>query len=737
MVIENNININGDDGVNTTASIFKEILLALKRLDDLLKQAVNTAQTIHCSQTAADPFRGLYISDTDVEQLLDSEPCSFTLNSEGKIYKDSVLEITGNDSRLTWLKKTFNLSSFDLDLILITIAPEIDLRYEKLYAYLQDDVTRKRPTVDLALNLLCATPEEKLARRDHFASNAPLIQQSLAHLFSDPNHTQPSLLSHYLKIDDQIVRFLLGHGGLDSRLVSFCQILVPQVSFEELPLDDEIKQSLPVLVNQARGERWPLRLYFQGPHGAGKRWVAEAMAGEMGELLLVADLLQISETKTIFDQTLKLLFREALLQDAVLFLDGVDLFFSNDRTNQYNRLMDVLSTDMGITILAGIKPWVPSGRVPTGVITVNFPIPYFIQRKGYWRAKLYEGGIRLNGNNLDALAGRFRLTPGQIAEAVSVASNHARWRTDSESASNSTLQINGQPTLSELLAAARAQSGHDLGTLARKFEPAYTWDDIVLPEDTIAQLREICQWVKHRHRVLTEWGFDRKLSMGKGTNALFAGPTGTGKTMTAEIIANELGLDVYKIDLAGVVSKYIGETEKNLDRIFSAAENSNAILFFDEADALFGKRSEVRDSHDRYANIEISYLLQKMEEYEGITILATNLRQNLDESFVRRLAFTIFFPFPDEASRKRVWEIIWPQKTPLADNLDLDFMAHQFKLSPGNIKNIALASAYMAVDDGGQVLMPHLLQDTQREYQKMGKTLTMEELSPSHQEIAL
>jgi SpoVK/Ycf46/Vps4 family AAA+-type ATPase len=198
--------------------------------------------------------------------------------------------------------------------------------------------------------------------------------------------------------------------------------------------------------------------------------------------------------------------------------------------------------------------------------------------------------------------------------------------------------------------------------------------------------------------------------------------------MAAEIIANALQLDLYKIDLSGVVSKYIGETEKNLDRIFAAAENANAILFFDEADALFGKRSEVRDSHDRYANIEISYLLQKMEEYEGITIMATNLRQNLDESFVRRLAFTIHFPFPDEVDRRRIWDGIWPVETPVASDIDLDFLAHQFKLSGGNIKNIALAAAFLAAEDGSMVTMAHLIQATRREYQKLGKPLGAAEL---------
>jgi SpoVK/Ycf46/Vps4 family AAA+-type ATPase len=238
----------------------------------------------------------------------------------------------------------------------------------------------------------------------------------------------------------------------------------------------------------------------------------------------------------------------------------------------------------------------------------------------------------------------------------------------------------------------------------------------------------MCQRVTHRQRVLGDWGFDRKLSLGKGVNALFAGPSGTGKTMAAEIIANELGLDLYKINLAGVVSKYIGETEKNLDRIFTAAENANAILFFDEADALFGKRSEVRDSHDRYANIEISYLLQKMEQYEGIAILATNLRQNLDDAFVRRLAFTIHFPFPNETQRREIWTKTWPAAVPLGSDVDLDFLATQFKLSGGNIKNIALASAFLAAADGGVVSMEHLCHATQREYQKLGKVLSDAEL---------
>jgi SpoVK/Ycf46/Vps4 family AAA+-type ATPase len=237
----------------------------------------------------------------------------------------------------------------------------------------------------------------------------------------------------------------------------------------------------------------------------------------------------------------------------------------------------------------------------------------------------------------------------------------------------------------------------------------------------LAQLREICDYVKYRPVVFEKWGFDRKISMGKGLNVLFCGPSGTGKTMAAEIMSRELGFDLYKIDLSTLISKYIGETEKNLSRIFREAESSNAILFFDEADALFGKRSEVRDSHDRYANIEISYLLQKMEAYDGMVILATNLRKNMDDAFVRRMHFAVEFPFPGYPERRRIWQQIWPSELPQGTDLDLDVMAHQLEVAGGNIRNIALAAAFLAAADGQVVRMDHIAHAARREYQKMGK----------------
>ena len=309
------------------------------------------------------------------------------------------------------------------------------------------------------------------------------------------------------------------------------------------------------------------------------------------------------------------------------------------------------------------------------------------------------------------LASQFRLTPGQIHDAVA-------WAEQRHAMQGGQQAI----TLAELYAACRSQSHHKLGDLAIKVEPHYGWDDLVLPAEKLEQLTEICSQMAHRSRVFGEWGFQRKLSHGRGLSALFGGPSGTGKTMAAEVMAHALQLDLYKIDLSGVVSKYIGETEKNLARVFQEAESSNAILFFDEADALFGKRTKISDAHDRYANIETSYLLQRMEAYEGMVILATNLRENMDEAFTRRIKFIIDFPFPDVASRKLIWQTHFPRQTPVSTDLDYDWLAQQFQITGGNIKNIVLGAAFCAAANGGTINMMHVLHGARREFEKIGKS---------------
>ena len=483
-----------------------------------------------------------------------------------------------------------------------------------------------------------------------------------------------------------------------------------------------------MLVSKNRGEGTALNLYFQGQRKTGKKRTAEALAGGAGMRLLVLDLPLAFHAAADFEELVRVLFREARLQNAIVYIDDFDILRGEEQSIHLRQLLNFLNDHSGITILAGALPCIPDGLARPGLIPVSFAFADVSCRQACWEANLAREGLTLSRADVSALAGRFQVTPRQIEDAVACARNQARWRTAAESVDPAGGGTVNQPSIHEMFAAARAQSGSQLDSLAQKVATQNSWEDIVLPEDAVAQLREICQRVLCRWRVMHDWGFDRKLSTGRGVSTLFAGPAGTGKTMAAEVVANELGLDLYKIDLSGVVSKYIGETEKNLSRIFAAAENTNGILFFDEADALFGKRSEVRDSDDRYANIEILYLLQRMEQYEGVAILATNLRSNLDEAFVRRLAFTVHFPLPDEGSRRRLWARVIPAATPVAADVDFDLLAAQFKLSGGNIRNIAIAASFLAAADGDLVTMAHVLQATRREYQKMGKTLSQAEL---------
>ena len=546
---------------------------ALERLDRRLERAVAVAQGVYGPDSAGDPFRGLYINADEVERLLAQPPGTPTLAGDPFAPEDD--DPAEESAAFRWLRETYDLTRFDLDLVLIALAPEIDLRYERLYAFLQNDVTRRRPSVDLALNLLCATTETKLARRAHFAADAPLLRRHLLHLLPDPNHTHPPLLAHTLKLDPQVVEWLLGQESLDSRLVPLCRWVAPAGSLSELPLPAGMRDGLEGLVLQARVTRRPLRLYFQAVPGSGTTAIAAAVAEAAGMPLLAVRgaALATAEDATAIPP---LLVRAARFDRAALYIEGLDALRGPDQQPIYEALLAALDDHPGLVILTGEEAWLDE-RAAAGdggdeVITVPFPLPDAPHRGEYWRAALAAAGYVLPDPDLETLAARFRLTPGQIAAAVATAQSQGRWLAALAGDPPDPLGRAIPLTTADLFAAARAQSGHDLAALARKIRPGSTWADLVLPADALAQLREICQRVGLRRPGARRLGLRPAAGLGKGLTALFAGPSGTGKTMAAEVIARELGLDLYKIDLSGVVSKYIGETEKNLDRIFSAAE---------------------------------------------------------------------------------------------------------------------------------------------------------------------
>jgi AAA+ superfamily predicted ATPase len=684
------------------------LLPALRRLDALLAQLFAAVQSRGGMGMAA--LQGLYVSSEEVGQLLARDACAPGFGGGGR----SLVEPSPELAHLVRLQHRFDLDAFDLDMILIALAPELDLRYERLYGFLQDDVTRRRATVDLALNLRTSSVEEKATRLAHFAPDAALIRHAVLHLVPDPAHVQPPLLANYLKLDQQIIDAVLGRGGLDFRLSSFCRLVDARPGLDRLPLKPEIARALRTLGRRAHDLCQPLTLFFHGAQDAGQSAAAEALAGELGLNLLHANLTKAGDPADDFDATLSLLLREAWLKDAILYVDGVDGPRREQWIRSYRRLPEA-----GIVILTGAQAWTPGDA---DVVSVAWGALDFEMRRTCWQANLSNVELSLSRPDLGALAGRFRLTSGQIAKAVANARNQAVWRAATRGRPHPGGPDPGPKLdLADLFAGARVQSGSELGTLTRKVTPRHAWEELILPADQAAQLREICDQAKLRHVVYGGWGFDRKLSTGKGLNVLFTGPPGTGKTMAADVIAGELQLDLYQIDLSQVVSKYIGETEKNLERIFAAAENANAILFFDEADALFGKRSEVKDAHDRFANIEIGYLLQKMEQHEGVVILATNLRQNFDEAFLRRLHSIVEFPFPDEHFRGRIWQAVFPSEAPLSEDLDVSFLAREVRMAGGGIKNIALTAAFYAAADGRAIAMEHIVRAARREHRKVGR----------------
>lgn len=718
----------------------------LRRLDLLIYLQVLDQRNRQSLTNPLERFKGLVITEEEINCLLGEDMnllsdknlsnhdnpknqplmnALYLLESQIQLRRAASIK-EGIYLSLPHLSQLFHLTPFEEQCLLICLAPELDRKYEKLYAYLQDDVTRKKPSVDMVLNLLCQTMQEKLTARLAFDPQATLLKYRLIQIIDNAPDGPIPLLSRFLKLDDRIVNFLINFGQVDARLASLGEIISSQKKWNQVMVTEGIRNRMQSFVSsyftQKKSLRQKIIFYFYGPYGTEKRSLAEATCHDLGLSLIIGDVRKMLDGPLAFGEAIGLLCREAILQKAALCLEHFDYLLSDDDKHYVHlkALLKEIQSFSGLTLfLLGNRPWYPQGFLNEHIfITIEFQIPDDKDRKRFWES-CFGGRYQLaNDVDLGALAGKFRFTPGQIQDAIITARNYAYWSSPEGT----------QITMEYLYTACRAQSNQKLSTLAHKIKPKYTWDEIVLPDDALAQMREMCQRVAYRHRVLGDWGFDRKLSQGKGVNALFLGPSGTGKTMAVEIIANELGLDLYKVDLSGVVSKYIGETEKNLDRIFTATTNANAILFFDEADALFGKRSEVRDSHDRYANIEISYLLQKMEEYEGVSILASNLGQNLDEAFIRRLAFTIHFPFPDDTNRRHIWEKIWPEETPLGDGVDLDFLARQFKMSGGNIKNIALSAAFLAANDGGTITMTHLLHATRREYQKMGKFLSESEL---------
>jgi hypothetical protein len=631
-----------------------------------------------------DPFRGLYLSDAVVDSLLTDTPPPPQVERKRRIDVESSAdhaEAAGAEIRLRRLAHTASLSDVDIELLVICLLPDLDSRFERLYGYLNDDVTRRRATVGLALELADRLPLDATAR-GRLAPGAPLVDNALVLI----EEADRPFLTRAIRVPDRVTAHLLGDEHPD-----------PTVSdlLSEPHCHPTVQSG--ALSNAFRAGQW--LCYMQDPVGAfGIATAADALVAS-GWSVLCCDASRLAALQDI-SSAVAVLRREAMLRHAGLIVSPIEALAS------HHEVIRQLIRLRGPLVLAGASAWDPrwSESVPLVVDASRLTLE---ERISLWHKEL--GGLAREVD-VDDIAAQFVFGPQQVAAAVRSATATARL-------------TNGVPTARDVRRGARLQNAAGLERLARRIEPAVAWPDLILPDKAVGKLHELAIRARHRERVLSDWGMRRGGGRGIGVTALFAGDSGTGKTMAAEVIAADLGLDLYAVNLATVVDKYIGETEKNLERIFTEASNVSAVLLFDEADAIFGKRSEVRDAHDRYANIESAYLLQRMETFDGVAILTTNLRANIDDAFTRRLDIVVDFPMPDDEARLALWQRCLAPPAPTLGDLDLESYARSFPLSGGNIRSAAITAAYLAAGSDSPIDDSHVLAAIQQEYRKMGRLL--------------
>jgi len=600
------------------------------------------------------------------------EPGDGTVTARAAL--DELTAAMPGPSALDRLAGLYGLSAFERDVLLLTAADELDTRVGAVCAA-SGGTGHDHPTFGLALALL---------EEPHWSATTPQRPLRAARLIEVGTDVTGRLIGAPLHLDERVLHHLLGSAGPDRRLRPY---LVP-VRRPAAPLPASLARAGTRLREDwARGSQ-VVTLY--GPEPRDLAAVVSAAAGEAPVYLVpAADVpAGIADRETFA----ALWAREALLDGAILVLDC----HSGGPAEQTAVAALVARLDAPVVVVAADP--LPLGRPGTAIAVGR---PDRTEQRALWRAVL-NGSAEANLPAIDQATMQFDLGYTDIADSAADTAADGLW------------------------ALCRVRSRSRLDELARRVEPRATWRDLVLPADQTALLRDITTQVRGRSKVYHDWGFDKVSQRGLGIGALFTGPSGTGKTLAAEVIAGELGLDLYLIDLSAVVSKYIGETEKNLRGVFDAADKGGAVLLFDEADALFGKRTEVRDSHDRYANIEVSYLLQRMESYRGLAVLTTNLRSAMDQAFLRRLRFVVNFPFPDPAQRAEIWRRVFPGEVPTR-GLDPARLA-QLNVAGGNIRNIALTAAFLAADADEPVTMAHVLRATRGEYAKADRSLTAVEI---------
>jgi hypothetical protein len=600
----------------------------------------------------------------------------------------------------------FGLSAFERNLLLLCAGVELDSSFATLCAEVNGDPARPYPTFSLAMAALPG------AHWDALIPTGALRRWRLIEIGAGA-----ALMLSPLRVSEQVVHYLAGVQDLDERLLRLLEPVQP--ARELVPSHGRLAEEVAASWDRARGKALPV-VQLCGAAQDDKWAIGAAACKSLGLRLYALDCARIPTSAADLDTLLDVWSRDAVLLGSALLLDCDNLNPADaERLHAVNRLIEHVR---GVLIVTGRERRAVRRRA-----TISFDVhrPQPDEQRNAWRSVLGLAGAQLNGQ-IDGLVAQFSLDALAIRDVGIEALRRSALGALPE-APEQLPAAELQALATNLWNACRSHARVKMDELAQRIPPAATWHDLVLPETQHTILQDIAAHVRQRAKVYEHWGFAAKSARGLGIGVLFAGPSGTGKTTAAEVLAGALELDLYRIDLSAIVSKYIGETEKNLRQIFDAAEQSGAILLFDEADSLFGKRSEVKDSHDRYANIEVSYLLQRMETYPGLAILTTNLKQSIDQAFLRRIRFVVQFPFPDAAQRAVIWQRVFPEATP-TEALAFEKLA-RLNIAGGNIRTIALNAAFLAADAGEPVRMRHLLRAARVEYGKLEKPLTEAEIA--------
>ena len=635
-----------------------------------------------------------------IQQQSGTSAAPSSLEQDAEISEESGCKASAQSeelpSALAILSERLGLSAFERNILLLCAAMDLDTRIASLCARAQDDPNKPFPTFALALALF------DQASWDALSPERPLRYWRLIEI--NQSGAQP-FTSSALRADERIVNFLKGLNYLDDRVSSFIAPLeIDPASAQVAPSQNEIVEVVLRHWQREVGAGILPIVQLLGPDPISKQLVAHHAVAKLNRILCRLPVEVLPSATQDLETFTRLWQRESRLLPLAFYLDAEDAdATATGRSGALNRFLARIE---GFCFL-GVREALP--RPGREHVALDVGKPVASEQQSAWSEELGPSAPESPA----VLAAQFNLNLPGVRRFARLARMEAE---------------NFPESLPEKIwDTCRHSERPRLDALAQRLEPKMTWDDLVLPRGEMKLLREIAAQVRQRNKVYDDWGFSRKMNRGFGISALFAGNSGCGKTMAAEVIANELRLNLYRIDLSAVVNKYIGETEKNLRRLFDAAEEGGSILFFDEADALFGKRSEVKDSHDRYANIEINYLLQRLESYRGLAILATNMKSALDTAFLRRLRFIINFPFPGIVDRRRLWEKVFLQQdvarklpAPPLDTLDYEKLA-RLNLTGGHILNVALNACFMAADLRSKVTMPLVLEAARAEFMKLDR----------------